>query len=75
MIDYLINKTYKAGAYLRLSIEDDNKNSESISITNQRSFIKDYALKNDIEIYDYYIDDGFSGGNFEWKWYYWLCNN
>ncbi len=65
MIDYLTNKTYKAGAYLRLSVEDDNKDSESISITNQRSFIKDYALKNDIEIYDYYIDDGFSGGNFE----------
>ena len=65
MIDYLTNKTYKAGAYLRLSIEDEKKDIESISITNQRAFIKDYALKNNIEIYDYYVDDGYSGGNFD----------
>lgn len=65
MIDYLTNKTYKAGAYVRLSIEDDNKDIESVSITNQRAFIKDYAIKNNIEIYDYYIDDGYSGGNFD----------
>lgn len=65
MIDNLTDKTYKAGAYLRLSIEDENKQDESISIKNQRAFIKDFALKNNIEIYDYYIDDGYSGGNFE----------
>ncbi len=65
MIDYLTDKTYKAGAYLRLSIEDDNKKNESISIQNQRAFIKDFALKNNIEIYDYYVDDGYSGGNFD----------
>ena len=65
MIDYLTNKTYKAGAYVRLSIEDDNKDIESVSITNQRAFIKDYALKNNIEVYDYYVDDGYSGGNFD----------
>ncbi len=65
MVDYLTDKTYKAGAYLRLSVEDDNKNIESISIKNQRAFIKDFALKNNIEIYDYYVDDGYSGGNFE----------
>lgn len=65
-MDYLTNKTCKrAAAYLRLSIEDDNKNIESISIMNQRSFIRDYALKNNIEIYDYYVDDGYSGGNFD----------
>lgn len=65
MIDYLTNKTYKAGAYVRLSIEDDNKDIESVSITNQRAYIKDFAIKNNIEIYDYYVDDGYSGGNFE----------
>ncbi len=65
MIDYLVGKTYKAGAYLRLSVEDDNKKDESISIKNQRAFIKDFALKNNIEIYDYYVDDGYSGGNFD----------
>ncbi len=65
MIDYLTNKTYRAAAYMRLSIEDENKDEESASIKNQRSFIKEYALKNNIEIYDYYVDDGFSGGNFD----------
>lgn len=65
MIDYLTDKTYKAGAYVRLSIEDDNRDIESVSITNQRAFIKDYAIKNNIEIYDYYVDDGYSGGNFD----------
>ena len=63
MIDYLTNKTYRAGAYVRLSIEDENKDIESVSITNQRAFIKDYAIKNNIEIHDYYVDDGYSGGN------------
>ena len=65
MLDYLTNKTYKAGAYLRLSIEDDNKEDESVSIKNQRAFIKDYATRNNIEIFDYYVDDGYSGGNFD----------
>lgn len=66
MIDNgLTNKAYKAGAYVRLSVEDENKDIESVSITNQRLFIKDYAVKNDIEIYDYYVDDGYSGGNFD----------
>ena len=62
---YLTDITYKAGAYLRLSIEDENKDTESISIQNQREFIKNYAKKNNIEIYDYYVDDGYSGGNFD----------
>ncbi len=61
----LTDKTYKAGAYLRLSVEDDHKENESISIKNQRNFITDFALQNNIEIYDYYIDDGYSGGNFD----------
>ncbi len=65
MVDYLTKQTYRAGAYLRLSIEDKKGNVESISIANQRAFIKEYALKNNIEIYDYYIDDGCSGGNFD----------
>ncbi len=45
MIDYLTDKTYKAGAYVRLSIEDDNRDIESVSITNQRAFIKNMLLR------------------------------
>lgn len=65
MTDSLADKTYIAGAYVRLSIEDNNKDIESGSITNQKSFIKNYALENNIYIYDYYIDDGYSGGSFD----------
>lgn len=64
MINHFMNRTYKAGAYTRLSIVEDEI-KESASITNQKTCIKDYADKNDIEIYDYYVDDGYSGGNFE----------
>lgn len=67
----LINKIYCAAVYLRLSKEDsdlsrhDNK-KESNSITNQKLLIKEF-LKTmpEVEIYDYYIDDGFSGSNFD----------
>ena len=58
-------QTYRVGAYLRLSIEDKKGNVESTSIANQRAFIREYAKKNGIEIYDYYVDDGCSGGNFD----------
>lgn len=62
---------YLTAVYLRLSKEDsdlsaqDNKR-ESNSITNQKLLIKDF-LKTmpKVEIYDYYIDDGYSGSNFE----------
>lgn len=62
----LENKTYKAGAYERLSIvENENNNEESSSITNQKKLINEFAEKNNIEIYNHYTDDGYSGGNFD----------
>lgn len=54
----------RVAAYIRLSKEDDNK-IESESVSNQRDIIAEYVKKNDFKIYDYYIDDGYSGGNFE----------
>lgn len=60
------NKVYKAGAYERLSIvENEYDNEESSSITNQKKLINDFAEKNNIEIYGHYTDDGYSGGNFD----------
>lgn len=51
--------------YLRLSREDGDK-LESDSIANQRKIIDKFLGKNpDIKVFDYYIDDGFSGTNFE----------
>lgn len=60
-------KTMKADigiSYLRLSEEDINK-GESESITNQRRFINDYCKRNGIVLVGEFVDDGWSGGNFE----------
>lgn len=57
-------KELKASMYLRLS-RDDRDEGESNSISNQRELIKDYASKLNIEIISEYVDDGFSGSNFD----------
>lgn len=57
-------KKWKAAAYLRLS-RDDGQYGESMSITNQKSIIRDWvADKLEIELVDFYVDDGFTGTNF-----------
>ena len=56
---------WKAALYIRLSKEDGDK-GESNSVTSQRAILKEYLkLHPDIEEYDIYIDDGWSGTNFE----------
>ena len=57
------NKKYVAGLYLRLSKDDDGRN-ESVSIGTQRDILTDYCNENDFTIYKVYIDDGYSGLNF-----------
>lgn len=58
---------YNAALYLRLSRDDaDDIKTESDSIGSQRELIRAYIKKNeDIQIYDTYIDDGWSGANFD----------
>ena len=56
---------YKAGGYTRLSLVESDEGLESVSIKNQKSLIREFAEKNGIELYDFYIDDGYSGGNFD----------
>lgn len=56
-------KTYKVGIYLRLSREDGD-NIESQSITNQRTIIDSFFEKENMTIIKEYIDDGYSGSNF-----------
>lgn len=51
-------------SYLRLS-DEDIKKGESESITNQRRFINDYCSRNGITLIGEFVDDGWSGGNFE----------
>ena len=58
---------YNAGIYIRLSQEDKNKKyeSDSESIINQKEILKDYCLKNGFNLIDEYVDDGYSGTNFD----------
>lgn len=61
-------KSYMAAAYLRLSKEDENSSdkSESDSITNQRALIlKEMESIPDVTIFKFYVDDGYTGLNFE----------
>lgn len=58
-------KEYRAGLYIRLSKEDLDKVHESESIKNQRSLLMQYVNTNKIMVYDIYIDDGYSGTNFD----------
>lgn len=55
------DKTYRAGAYKRLS-QDDGRGEVSNSIINQTELIKDYGKSHsEIEIVAEYDDDGYSG--------------
>ena len=63
--------SYKAAVYLRLSKEDEDLREvkgkkESNSIANQKALIlKTLESMPDVTLYDIYIDDGFTGLNFE----------
>ena len=51
--------------YLRLSRDDQNGNAESMSISHQRDMLISYCEERGWKVYDIYVDDGFSGTNFE----------
>ena len=61
----LITNPFLAGAYIRLSHEDEDKENISESIKNQKSLIFQYAKENNYKIEKVYIDDGYSGTNFD----------
>ena len=56
---------YRVALYIRLSKEDDNEQAESESVTNQRSLLCDFAEKHKLDVFDVYIDDGYSGTTFD----------
>ena len=53
---------YNVAIYCRLSQEDGKDESQSIS--SQKDIITNYVKSQNWHIYDYYVDDGFSGTNF-----------
>ena len=52
------------GIYLRLS-KDDERAGESLSIDNQRLILQKYVAERGWNLVDEYVDDGFSGTDFE----------
>ena len=57
------NSSFKVGIYIRLSRDDGN--IESDSIISQRSLLNQYIKENNYNLIDEYVDDGFTGTNFE----------
>lgn len=63
--DNKAKKIWNAAVYVRLS-KDDGDKIESDSITSQKDILSEFVNhKDDIKISDFYIDDGWSGANFE----------
>ena len=64
-----ISDTYDAGLYLRLSrddVDEEGGKTESNSIANQRELLRNFVKSQpDIQIFDIYVDDGYSGTNFD----------
>ena len=54
----------KTALYCRLSKDDENA-GESLSIETQKAMLTQYAKENGLMPIELYIDDGFSGLNFE----------
>ena len=49
--------------YCRISLDDGGDN-ESMSISNQKIMLRDFTEKNGMFQYEYYVDDGYTGRNF-----------
>ena len=61
---------YFVAIYLRLSRDDEDidgsSKSESNSISSQRDLVRSYVREHDdMELFDIYVDDGYSGTNFD----------
>ena len=61
-----IIKPWRTALYIRLSKEDLEKKNESVSVTNQREILLEYLRQHpEMELFDIYIDDGFTGTDFD----------
>ena len=59
-----MKQLYNTALYMRLSRDDENY-GDSVSIETQRTILRQYAKDNNLNVVDEYIDDGWSGTNFE----------
>ncbi len=60
-----LQNEYSVGIYCRLSRDDNNGNLESMSISNQKQILSDYVKEKGWTLTEVYIDDGYTGTNFE----------
>lgn len=60
-----MNRVYNCASYSRLSKDDIGKIDESSSIGSQKMIISSFAKFNNLNIVKEYVDDGYSGGNFD----------
>jgi len=65
----LNKKIWSTALYIRLSQEDRDNGQDKIesnSVTSQKTLLNDFVKQqNDLTLYDTYIDDGFTGTDFE----------
>ena len=59
-----MKQPYNTALYMRLS-RDDEKYGDSVSIETQRTILRQFASDNNLRVVDEYVDDGWSGTNFE----------
>lgn len=59
-----LNNDKITALYCRLS-KDDGTNNESMSISTQKSMLKEYANRNGFLNCQFYVDDGYSGTNYD----------
>lgn len=60
-----LQNKWNVALYIRLSVQDGDK-AESNSVVNQKELLDMFMSKDkELNFYNYYIDDGFSGTNFE----------
>lgn len=55
---------YRAALYIRLSKEDENE-GPSESVNNQKSLLEEFVRKQGLQVFDTYVDDGWSGTDFD----------
>lgn len=69
-----MNQTYRVGMYCRLSVDDASNPTksgnyipaeDSVSIENQKELLSRFVMLNGWVETRTYIDDGYSGGNFQ----------
>ena len=64
---YLNGLDFNVGIYIRLSQEDKDKKyeSDSESVINQKELLRSYVKNNNFNLCGEYVDDGYSGTNFD----------